>query len=215
MTTIRQLGPFRIGAAILLMLSGAQAQDRTQHPGPASRPMRGMMGEHAPQDMQTIHALFEAHQQITRTVKKLENGVETVTESEDAKVQVLIREHVAAMYLRLSARQPIRMWDPLYAELFKQAGKVKLEMANTPKGIKVTQTSGDPWVVKLLYAHAEGVSEFVREGMAAMHRQHPLPDAAPEKAMQVLSLQSTIGTGKDKQIEQLFDGPRRALCADK
>jgi quercetin dioxygenase-like cupin family protein len=104
------------------------------------------------------------------------------------------------------------MWDPLYAELFKQAGKVKLEMANTPKGIKVTQTSGDPWVVKLLYAHAEGVSEFVREGMAAMHRQHPLPDAAPEKAMQVLSLQSTIGTGKDKQIEQLFDGPRRKLA---
>jgi len=29
--------------------------------------------------------------------------------------------------------------------------------------------------------------------------------------MQVLALQTTIGTGKDKQIEQLFHGPRRKI----
>ena len=173
--------------------------------------MSGMMGEHGRQDMQTIHGLFDRHQEITRTVKRLDNGVETVTESADAKVQVLIREHVTAMYQRLTAGQPIRMWDPLYAEIFKQAAKIKMEMVNTHKGLRVITTSSDPWVVKLLHAHADGVSEFVKEGMTVMHKEHSLPAAPPEKIMQALTLATTIGPGADKHVEKLFEGPGRRL----
>jgi quercetin dioxygenase-like cupin family protein len=205
------LRTFSVAVAALLVPPGVWAQDQTQHHGPGMGQMRGMMGDHAPQDMQTIHALFAAREQITRTTKKLENGIETVTESEDVKVRALVREHVAAMYQRLSSNRPIHAWDPLFAELFKQASKIKMDITNTPKGVKVIETSTYPWVVKLLHAHAEAVSDFLKEGMPAMHKLHPLPDAAPEKTMQRLPLQPAIGTGEDKHIEQLFNGPRRRL----
>jgi quercetin dioxygenase-like cupin family protein len=215
------LGVALLGMAVFALTPSVRAQEPKEHsagatPGQGHMQgnmqgrMQGMMGQGG-QDMQTIHALFGAHQQIKRTVKKLPNGVETMTESEVASVQVLLKEHVGAMYNRLATNQPIRQWDPLYAELFKQAGKIKMEILNTPKGIRVIETSTDPWVVSLLQAHAEGVSEFVNEGMAAMHKEHPLPAATSEKTMQILSLKTTIGAGKDKQVEQLFQGPGRRL----
>lgn len=139
---------------------------------------QGMMAEGQQQDMATIHTLFAEHQKINRTVRPLENGVETITESDDPKVQALINEHVAAMYQRLEKKQPIRMWDPLFAEIFKHADKIKIEMVKTPKGLKVTETSDDPWVVRLIQAHAWGVSDFIKEGPAGMHKRHDLPGAA-------------------------------------
>ena len=180
-----------LGMMAAALATGAWAQEHPQHNDAVAQPgqgpmrgqmrgqMQGMMGE-GRQDMDTIHALFSAHQQIARTVKKLDTGVETLTESADPKVQALIREHVQTMYQRLSAGQPIRQWDPLYAEIFRQAGKIHMELSNTAKGIKVIETSTDPWVVKLLHAHADGVSEFVDQGMAAMHKEHPLPAAVSE-----------------------------------
>ncbi len=217
-----------LGMMAAALAAGAWAQEHPQHNDAAvAQPgqgrmrgqMRGMMGEGG-QDMETIHALFGAHQQISRKVKKLDSGVETLTESADLKVQALIREHVRAMYQRLSAGHPIRMWDPLYAEIFRQASKIHMELSNTPKGIKVIETSTDPWVVKLLHAHADAVSEFVDQGMAAMHKEHPLPvaisepEAKSEKVapeMKVLPLRTSVGAGKDKEVELLYEGPGRKL----
>jgi len=220
-----------LGMMAAALATGAWAQEHPQHNdavaqpgqgrmrGQMQGPMRGMMGE-GRQDMDSIHALFSAHQQIARTVKKLDTGVETLTESADPKVQALIREHVQTMYQRLSAGQPIRQWDPLYAEIFRQAGKIHMELSNTAKGIKVIETSTDPWVVKLLHAHADGVSEFVDQGMAAMHKAHPLPAAVSEPRansekvvpeMKVLPLRTSVGVGKDKEVEQLYEGPGRKL----
>jgi YHS domain-containing protein len=142
---------------------------------------RGMgMGGNQPQDMKTIHALFDDHKKVTRTVKNIADGVETVTESDDPKVKALIVEHSWAMKARLEKKQPIRQWDPLFAELFKHSDKIKMELTNTAKGVKVTETSTDPYVVKLIQSHAAGVSEFVKEGASIMHKEHPLPDS-PKK----------------------------------
>jgi hypothetical protein len=171
-------------AAVLFLAAfsiSLAAQDHSQHQGQGKGKMGGgMMGEGRMQDMQTIHALFGEHKKITRTIKNLDNGVETLTESDDPKVQAMIKEHVAAMYKRLADKQVIRGWDPLFAELFKHADKIKMELTTTAKGIKVVETSDDPYVVKLIQAHAVGVSEFVKEGMSSMHKEHPLPDAKPE-----------------------------------
>lgn len=170
-------------ASLLLMTAlgiAAIAQDHRQHQGQGKGKMGGMMGENRQQDMQTIHALFAEHKQITRTIKNIDKGVETITESDDPKVQAMIKEHVAAMYKRLANKQMIRGWDPLFAELFKHADKIKMEMTTTNKGIKVVETSDDAYVVKLIQAHAVGVSEFVKEGMSSMHKEHPLPDAKAE-----------------------------------
>ncbi len=171
---------FVLCCAVLSVL--AQEQHQGHEKSGDDKNKMGMMrqGEGHMQDMQMIHALFADHQKISRTIKKIDKGVETITESDDPKVQAMIREHVAAMYKRLTEKQPIRMWDPLFAELFKHAEKIKVEMSNTAKGIKVIETSDDPWVVKLVQAHAEGVSEFVKEGMPSMHKEHPLPDAKTE-----------------------------------
>ncbi|QQS46222.1 MAG: hypothetical protein IPM66_20275 [Acidobacteriota bacterium] len=147
--------------------------------GMMGRGMGRMQGAGRADDMQTIHSLFDEHKKITRTVRNIDNGVETVTESDDPKVQAMIVEHVYAMKSRLEKKQPIRMWDPLYKALFENADKIKMEIVGTPKGAKIIETSADPYVVKLIQAHAGGVSEFVTEGMSVMHKRHELPGEAP------------------------------------
>lgn len=193
--------PFtRTAVIVAALLSGllislpALAQDHSQHQqqgkgccgkmgqsdNQKKDQMPGMMGQEGRmQDMQTIHALFADHKKITRTVRKISSGVETITESDDPKVQAMIAEHAWAMQKRLENKQPIRLWDPLFVELFKNADKIRMEIVKTPKGVKVTETSDDAYVVKLIQSHADGVSEFVAEGMAVMHKEHSLPDAAP------------------------------------
>ncbi len=173
---MRQIKWFSIFLIAAFCVLPAFAQDHGQQQGQG----KGVMGEGRMQDMQTIHALFAEHKKITRTIKNIEKGVETLTESDDPKTQALIKEHVAAMYKRLANKQMMRGWDPLFAELFKHADKIKMEMTSTAKGIKVLETSDDAYVVKLIQSHAAGVSEFVKEGMSSMHKEHPLPDANPE-----------------------------------
>jgi YHS domain-containing protein len=176
---MRQIKWFSLLVIAVFCAFPAFAQDHSQHQG-QGKGRGGMMGEGRMQDMQTIHALFAEHKKITRTIKNIDKGVETLTESDDPKIQAMIKEHVAAMYKRLANKQVIRGWDPLFAELFKHADKIKMEMTTTAKGIKVVETSKDTYVVKLIQAHAVGVSEFVKEGMPSMHKEHPLPDVKPE-----------------------------------
>ncbi len=161
---------FALLLAFALTVPAQQQQQQGQGQG-----RMGGMGQGQPQDMKTIHALFDGHKQITRTVTETTNGVETLTESNDPKLQALLKEHVRAMQQRLVKHQPIRQWDPLFAELFKQADKIRMEVSATTKGMKVVETSADAYVVKLIQAHARGVSEFAKEGMAVMHKEHPLP----------------------------------------
>jgi uncharacterized protein len=158
----------------------APAQGHGPHQGQGQGRMGRMgMGGNQPQDMRTIHALFDNHKKISRTVKNIEKGVETITESDDPKVRAMIAEHAWAMKRRLENKQPIRRWDPLFDELFKHADKIKLQIIDTAKGVKVIETSDDAWVVKLIQSHAAGVSEFVKEGPSSMHKEHPLPGATP------------------------------------
>ena len=136
-------------------------------------------------DMQTIHKLFADNKKIKRTVKNIPGGIETLTETSDPKTTLLLQEHVAAMKIRLENKQPMRMWDPLFAVLFQHAEKVKMTVTNTKTGVKIVETSDDSYVVKLLQEHAKAVSGFVKDGMAGMHVSHPAPPkgktAAPAK----------------------------------
>jgi hypothetical protein len=45
-------------------------------------------------DMATAHRLFDHNEKIRRTVRKLPNGVETVTESPDPTLRALLREAI-------------------------------------------------------------------------------------------------------------------------
>lgn len=154
--------------------------------GPGMMGGRSGMGDMSGmrRDMQGLMTLLGSRDKIERQVKDLPNGVETITESDDEQIAKTIREHVAAMYKRLEKNEPMPMTahDPLFKEVFKHAAKIKLNLEVTPRGLKVTETSDDPYVAKLIQAHARVVDAFMANGMEEVHREHPVPskDVDPE-----------------------------------
>jgi len=137
---------------------------------------RGMMNDPAHQaDMQQLHFLLDNGPRITRVVTLRPDGVESVTESDDAAVAKAIQEHVTAMSARVKEARPIHQRDPLFREVFKHADKIVVQYEQTAKGVKVVETSSDPYVVQLIQAHAEVVSAFIANGRAEAMKDHAVP----------------------------------------
>jgi hypothetical protein len=148
--------------------------------GQGGRGGRGMMGDatHAA-DMQVFHQLFDHRAEIKREVFKRDNGIETVTESTNPEVVRLLQTHVESMLARVKEGRPIHRRDPLFAELFRYANRIDATHELTPGGVRVIETSEDPYVVKLLQMHAEVVSAFIANGRSEMMKNHPLPTRRP------------------------------------
>jgi hypothetical protein len=51
-----------------------------------------------------------------------------------------------------------------------------MKIEQTKKGVKVTESSDDPYVGKLIQAHARAVTKFIENGHAEVRKNHPLPD---------------------------------------
>jgi hypothetical protein len=134
------------------------------------------------QDHNVFHLLLQHHEQIKRSVKQLEDGVDTLTESDDPQIAAKIQEHVAAMYKRVEEGTPIRMRDPLFAAVFQNADKIKMEFENTKHGVRVVETSDDPYVARLIQAHAEVVNRFVKRGHLEARLNHSVPARDGEAA---------------------------------
>jgi hypothetical protein len=127
-------------------------------------------------DRDMFHFLLANRDSIDRKVKKLEDGVETVTESDDPKVAAVIRDHVESMYKRVESGNPIHMRDPLFAAIFRNADKISMKVERTKKGVRVTETSSDPYVAKLIQAHADVVNLFVANGHVEVRENHAVPE---------------------------------------
>lgn len=141
---------------------------------------RGMMGDPAHAgDMQLFHQLFQHRTEITRQVTNRPDGIETITESKNPEVTQLLQTHVSAMLARVKEQRPIHQRDPLFVELFRYADRIEAKPERTATGVRVVETSTDPYVVKLLQAHAEVVSAFLANGQAEMMKNHPLPPREP------------------------------------
>ncbi len=162
--TFCQLGRSLFGIVVLTLL--ALAPRALAQPGPDS--------EHR-KDMQLFHYLLDHRQDITRKVTNLNDGVETVTESAKPEIAAKIQEHVEAMYKRLKEGRPIHMRDPLFAEVFRHHEMITFTMEKTKNGIKVKETSKNPYVVKLIQAHAEVVNKFLANGRFEMRKNHEVP----------------------------------------
>lgn len=128
-------------------------------------------------DRDVFHFLLANHERIQREVTQLKNGVQTVTRSDDTRIAAQIQEHVRAMYHRLEKGRPIRRRDPLFNELFKHADKMMMELEDIADGIRVVETSEDPYVVRLIQEHARVVSGFVDHGFEEARRNHAVPAA--------------------------------------
>ncbi|QDU82578.1 DsrE/DsrF-like family protein [Polystyrenella longa] len=135
---------------------------------------RGQDERHT-EDHKVFQFLLTNHQKIKRDVKVLPNGVETLTESDDPVIAAKIKEHVKWMQYRVEETKPIRRRDPLFAELFRHTDKIKMLRVETNKGVRITETSEDAYVVKLIQAHAQTVSSFVENGFEEARKNHPVP----------------------------------------
>lgn len=132
-------------------------------------------------DREVFQYLLANRKDIRRSVKKLDDGVETLTESDRAEVAKKIQERVAAMHRRVKEGKGIHLRDPLFAEIFRYHDKVSMKVETTAKGVKVTETSADPYVAKLIQGHAEVVSKFIEKGHEEVRRNHPVPPKEPAK----------------------------------
>ncbi|TVP94850.1 MAG: hypothetical protein EA381_19615 [Planctomycetaceae bacterium] len=127
------------------------------------------------EDRDDFHFLLSHHDRIRRTVTKLPNGVDTLTESADEAVAAKIKEHVYWMQERIEKAQPIRMRDPLFAELFRHTDKIVMKHEETAEGVRVIETSDDLYVANLIQAHAAVVSKFVARGFEEARLNHEVP----------------------------------------
>jgi hypothetical protein len=126
-------------------------------------------------DMELFHFLLDNGDSVKRTVSNLENGVETLTESNEAEVVEAIHKHVYSMKARVEEGRPIHRRDPLFAAIFDHADKITMKVDKTEKGIRVVESSEDPYVVKLIQEHARVVTQFIANGRAEARRNHEVP----------------------------------------
>jgi hypothetical protein len=140
--------------------------------GPGMMMMHGGQDAGAMAQMRDIHALFANHDRMTRTVTTLPDGIRTVTESNDPQVAKLITDHVANSRKQIeSGIDPgLPIESPALRAIYAHYDKIVTTVEATEKGVVVVQTSTDPQVVAALQQHAAEVTEFINDGMAAMHK---------------------------------------------
>jgi hypothetical protein len=159
-----------------LLVHAAAPADAQQGPHGRGAMAGAHMGDAGHQaDMQVFHALFDNRARITRQVTVRPDGVESLTESDDPAVAKLIQDHVVSMAARVTEQRPIHQRDPLFREVFRYADRIVMQHERTAKGVKVVETSADPYVAKLIQAHADVVTAFIANGRAEMMKNHPLP----------------------------------------
>lgn len=162
----------------VLIVAGATVVTRAQGPhGPQGQGMgRGMMHDAGHQaDMEVFHQLLDNGTKVTRTVTRRPDGVESVTESDDPVIARAIQTHLDSMSARVKEKRPIHQRDPLFREVFANADRIVLRHEMTPKGVKVVETSSDPYVVRLIQAHADVVTAFIANGRAEAMKDHAVP----------------------------------------
>lgn len=147
----------------------------TPHAAPAPTPVSEAEPGTAQYDRDVFETLLGNHELIRREVTPLPNGIEAVTESDNPEVAALIQNHVRAMKVRLQKDARIRQWDPIFVAIFDNAGRIRMEIVETPKGVRVQETSDDPWVAKLIQSHAVMVSGFVSRGSEESVLEHQAP----------------------------------------
>jgi len=82
------------------------------------------------------------------------------------------------MYQFVKEGKPVRKWDPLFNEIFKNGDKIQMTVEETQKGVKVTETSKDEKVVALIQEHSKIIDNFIATGWDSAQQEHPVPAKA-------------------------------------
>lgn len=128
--------------------------------------------------MVTTRALVHDYRQdIVREIEDVENGVVTLTRAPgNPDAVAALQRHVSEMKALLESGGRVRVWDPLFAEIFDHSDEIEMAVEKLEDGVRVLETSKNPRVVELIRAHARKVSEFLERGPAAVHEPTALPD---------------------------------------
>lgn len=119
-----------------------------------------------------IHALFENHAKIQRTVTPTKDGYVALTESDDPKVAKALQTHVTQMGDRLESGLRVRRWDPAFDEYVNHYADMDHQFEKTAKGVKMTVKGRTDAAAKVARNHASVVSAFVAHGWAEHDRRH-------------------------------------------
>ena len=95
------------------------------------------------QDRDVWMELLAANTKIRRTDRHTESWVEAITESGDPAVAAKIIDHTKAMQARTKVGAQVRIWDPIFADLFKKHGTVTIDVTPTEKGVNIVERSDD------------------------------------------------------------------------
>ena len=133
----------------------------------ADTPSSGMHGMMTSAEHDNIFNLLSQHAAITRKVEDIPGGVKTTTTTSDPALVGRLRQHVRQMNEHLEQNRPVRLWDPVFQEVFARADKIDMVWTEVEGGLEVTETSADPEAVKAIRAHARKVDSFVAGGHAA------------------------------------------------
>lgn len=168
-------------------------------------------------DQDVFHFLLEHHDAIRRDVKLREDGVETLTESDDPEISAKIQEHVAAMQSRMKEGRGLRFWDPVFVALFDNYQSIEMAVENTKNGVRVVETSKHPFSVRLIQAHAVVVTKFVERGFDEAHESHAVPDEADTLAKKTTDAAADLvypvieGFGGVVRIPEAIDAPQPGM----
>lgn len=173
--------PVRAALALVLLagaLAACQSGTSRGANAPALAPSDPMAAVNTvARDRGVWQRLLTDHAKIRRTLVHKQEGdlgiVETLTESDDPAVAVRIIDHAKAMQARMKAGAPVRIWDPVFEDLFSRHAAVTLDVTPTDKGVRIIESSRDPEAIALMRSHAMGVSAFVRHGHDIEHEATP------------------------------------------
>ncbi|QOI99900.1 MAG: hypothetical protein HRU70_05145 [Phycisphaeraceae bacterium] len=179
------------GVLVLGSVSGCAAGGDRPTDGPTAGGVAGADDPYAAvntvaYDRGVWQQLLSDHTKIRRSVVYSPTGVDATTESDDPIVAARIKDHARSMQARIKAGARVRVWDPVFTDLFDRHGEVSLDVTETDRGVRISERASTPEAVALLWSHAAGVSEFVREGHRAGGRATArIPTGTPVPAPEV------------------------------
>ena len=135
----------------------------------------GMMGVSAA-DMQLYMDMFARHNEISRMVEEIPDGVRTTTESNSPDLAAQLKTHVSSMYSQLGDGAEVMCMSQTLPTLFRYASGYRRQLTLTPTGVIAEETSDDPNLAEVIRAHAREVTGFVTDGMPAMMQEMMGPD---------------------------------------
>ncbi len=120
-----------------------------------------------------MQTLFRNFTLMDREVINIENGIFTVTTTNDPETYSALVSHVTGMIARVEAQDDpqVIIQSPTLDVFFMRGTEIDTEIEVTDDGIAVTQTSTDPALVSALQRHAAEVSDMVNRGMHAVHER--------------------------------------------